>query len=66
VTVRRGSDPARAYRVELVGPGAGDTAGLLDAVSGQAVPGAVLGYVGLWLPRRRPETVILLSLAAMD
>jgi len=31
---------------------------------GRPVPGSVLGHLGIWIPRRRPETALLINLEA--
>jgi alpha-galactosidase len=63
-----GLDPEAGYRCSWASPMAsGRVSGspVLDPAGptgGVAVPGAALAQVGLWLPRRRPETVQLIAL----
>ncbi|MDT4912617.1 MAG: alpha-galactosidase [Pseudonocardiales bacterium] len=72
VTLRvPGLDPQRAYRCSWVGPV--DTARVSGSeqpdpagpTSGEPVTGAALARMGLWLPRRRPEQVLLIALEAV-
>ena len=66
-----GLDPATSYACSWATPpdtkrvsrqAALDPAG---PTSGVAVTGAELDRIGLWLPRRRPETILLIELSAL-
>jgi alpha-galactosidase len=65
-----GLDPAATYRCTWASePAAGRVSGALPLdpagpTGGEPVSGAALAQVGLWLPRRRPETVQLIGLQA--
>ena len=45
--------PSRSVRLDVAGP-----------TAGAVVSGAAIAEVGLWLPRRRPETILLIDIEA--
>jgi alpha-galactosidase len=63
-----GLDPAATYALAWEGPvdpvGVSMSAALSDGgpTAGVPVTGAVLGRRGFWVPRRRPETVTLVTI----
>jgi alpha-galactosidase len=67
-----GLDPARRYRARWAGPVDRHRLSVASQVDsdgpggGDAVPGAVLVGQGLWISRRRPETILLVHLTAVD
>jgi alpha-galactosidase len=67
-----GLDPARRYRARWAGPVDRHRLSVASQVDsdgpggGDAVPGAVLIGQGLWISRRRPETILLVHLTAVD
>jgi alpha-galactosidase len=68
----RGLDPAARYRCRWVGPvddaRVTHTVGVQPAgpTGGEPVTGAALGRVGVWIPRRRPEQILLIAVEAVD
>lgn len=67
-----GLDADRRYQARWVGPIDGrrltDTSGVDPAgpTGGQPVTGRTLAGAGLWIPRRRPETVLLAHLTVVE
>ena len=65
-----GLDPLRQYRLDWAGPGDRSVshgfAPLPDQgpTGGQSISGRVLGELGVWLPRRRPESILLMQVRA--
>ena len=47
--------PSRSQRLDPAGP-----------TGGVAVTGAALAEIGLWVPRRRPETILLVHIEVAD
>jgi alpha-galactosidase len=72
VTLRvPGLDPTRRYRCDWVGPidnarvSGSPQPNPTGPTAGEPVTGEALARVGLWLPRRRPEQILLIALEAI-